>query len=100
MSVIKGYIAADARKLPYRDGAVDFVFGDPPYGKNHPGPGIEVLFGSINELKRVSKEGAILLVPVDWVKKIRATGHIVEQLTNDLSGKKSSLSVCYIHLKK
>jgi cytidylate kinase len=100
ISAIKGYIAADSRKLPFQDEAVDFVFGDPPYGKNHDGPGIGVLFGSINELKRVSKEGAILMVPMDWIKEIRAGGHEVEQLTEDLSRGKSNLPVCYIHIKK
>jgi cytidylate kinase len=98
LSPILGYIAADSRRLPLRDNSVEYVFGDPPYGKNHMGPGIGTMLGSIDELCRVASEGVIMLVPVSWLEDIRAAGITAEQLTKDLSRGQSNYPVCYIHI--
>jgi 16S rRNA G966 N2-methylase RsmD len=93
---IVGYITADARNMPYADNCVDYVFADPPYGKNKSGAGLGVLFGSIAEFNRVAREGSILMVPITWVEEIKGAGHSVKQLTRDVSGGKSGLPVCYV----
>lgn len=93
---IIGYVTADARELPYVDDSVDYVFADPPYGKNKPGAGMGVVFGSLAEFNRVAREGSILMVPTSWVDEIEGAGYSVKQLTGDVSGGKSGLPVCYV----
>lgn len=92
----RGYITADAKKLPLSDNSVDYVFADPPYGKNLDGPGIGVLFGCLNEFKRVAKEGSIFMIPIDWLADIKASGIDFKQLTRDVSGGNSKFPVCYV----
>lgn len=99
-SIVKGFITANAFGIPLKDNAVDYVFADPPYGKNLNDGGIGVLFGSIKELVRVSREGAILLVPVDWLKELRSGDIRVTQLTKDVSRGHSGFPVCYIKVEK
>jgi 16S rRNA G966 N2-methylase RsmD len=93
---IKGYVTANANKLPLKDDCIDYVVADPPYGKNCATGGIGLLLGSISEFNRVAREGSVLMVPVEWVKEIEAAGHTVTLLTKDVSRGHSKLPVCYI----
>ena len=95
-SPIQGYVTANANQLPIRDDSFDYVVADPPYGRNCATGGIGLLLGSINEFNRVATKGSILMVPVEWVKEISAAGHVVTQLTKDVSRGHSKLPVCYI----
>ncbi|HEX5447735.1 MAG TPA: hypothetical protein VFW90_00845, partial [Candidatus Saccharimonadales bacterium] len=99
-STIRGYITADARRLPFDDNSVDYIVTDPPYGKNLASAGLGVVCGSLPEFNRVAKEGSILLIPLAWVKEIKATGADVKQLTGDLSKGHSKTPVCYVLVKK
>lgn len=96
-SKVQPAVAADARYLPFEDKSVDYVVADPPYGKNCPG-GLDLLLEALPEMKRVAKEGSILLVPIDWLDELQARGQEVKQLTHDVSKGKSGLPSCYIHI--
>lgn len=101
MKKISGHVTSDARKLPMADSSVDYVFADPPYGKNlqSEAGGIGLLFGVLPELRRVSKEGAILMVPCGWLDELRGADIPFEQLTKDVSSGNSGYPVCYILIK-
>ncbi|HEU5187483.1 MAG TPA: hypothetical protein VFT87_03190 [Candidatus Saccharimonadales bacterium] len=95
-SPIKGYVTADARNLPFVDNAVDYIVGDPPYGRRHPTGGIDLLMSVLDECGRVSREGSIFLVPFEWPEQIERAGYKVERLTNEVSRGLSKHPVCYI----
>lgn len=94
----KGYVTADARRLPFTDNAIDYIVGDPPYGRRHPTGGLHLLLSVLGECNRVAREGSIFLVPADWPAQIEAAGHNVERLTNDVSRGLSTHPVCYIRI--
>ncbi len=96
---VAGHVTARGQELPFKSQSVDYIFGDPPYGKNLNEGGIGTLFGCLPEFARVAREGAILLVPVAWVKEIEASGTEVTQLTKDVSKGTSKFPVCYVLIK-
>lgn len=96
-SIIKEPIASDVRILPFEDKTIDYIVTDPPYGKNCSG-GCDLLVDSINEMRRVTREGSILLIPTDWVDKLQTSGIEVKQLTLDVSRGSSSLATCYVYI--
>lgn len=96
-STIEASRTSDARQLPFQDKSIDYIVTDPPYGKNCPG-GLDLLHSSLREMKRVTKEGSILLVPEEWVDKLKEAGHSITQLTRDVSRGTSSLPTCYIYV--
>jgi hypothetical protein len=95
-SRVAGYTTAIAQKLPFGTKCVDYIFGDPPYGKNLDDGGIGVLFGCLPEFSRVAREGSVLLIPTEWVRELRNSGQNVTQLTKDVSKGTSKLPVCYV----
>lgn len=96
-SIIKEPIASDVRILPFEDKTIDYIVTDPPYGKNCSG-GCDLLVDSINKMRRVTREGSILLIPTDWVDKLQTAGIEVKQLTLDVSRGLSSLATCYVYI--
>lgn len=95
MDSIKGYVTADARRLPFKEDGVDYVLADPPYGKNLSSGGVGLLIGSLHEFRRVAKEGVILLLPVGWINEIEQSGIEIQLLTDDVSDGNSGYPVCY-----
>jgi hypothetical protein len=93
---LKGYITADARQLPFADNAVDYIVGDPPYGRRHPTGGLELLLSMLDEFGRVSREGSVFLVPYEWPDQISEAGYKVDRLTNEVSRGLSKHPVCYV----
>lgn len=89
---------SDVRNLPFADKSIDYIVTDPPYGKNCPG-GLELLQDSLREMKRVTKEGCILLIPEKWVDQLQRAGHDITQLTRDVSRGASNLPTCYIYVR-
>lgn len=96
-STIEAPRTSDVRQLPFQDKSIDYIVTDPPYGKNCPG-GLDLLHESLREMKRVSKEGIIMLVPEEWVNELQTAGHTVTRLTRDVSRGTSSLPTCYIRV--
>lgn len=90
-------VAADVRSLPFEDKSIDYIVADPPYGKNCPG-GLDLLQDALSEMKRVTREGNILLIPTEWLEALQASGHELEQLTRDVSRGKSGLPTCYVYI--
>jgi 16S rRNA G966 N2-methylase RsmD len=98
-SPISQRLTADSRNMDHlKDNAVDYVVTDPPYGKNYSEGSLGLLLGSIPEFDRVSREGSILMVPVEWTRQIRDAGFNITLLTGDVSRGHSKLPVCYIHV--
>lgn len=99
-SIVKGLESADAHKLPLKDNSVDYVCTDPPYDKNCPG-GLGVTFGTLDESLRVAKRGAVMMVPLDWVKQLKAHGgYEIKTLTGDISRGNSGFPICYVKITK
>src|SRR5690606_9873798 len=96
-SAIEPPSTSDVRELPFEDTSIDYIVTDPPYGKNCPG-GLDLLHSALREMKRVTKEGSILLIPEEWIRPIQQAGHTVTQLTRDVSRGTSSLPTCYIYV--
>lgn len=96
-STVEAPRTSDVRELPFEDKSVDYIVTDPPYGKNCPG-GLDLLHSALREMKRVTKEGSILLIPEEWVEPLQREGHAITQLTRDVSRGTSSLPTCYIYV--
>jgi len=58
--------------------------------------GRDLLVDVMEECMRVSREGGIFLVPLDWPEQIAKGGYAVKQLTNEVSRGLSDNPVCYI----
>ncbi len=96
-SAIETPITSDVHQLPFQDKTIDYIVADPPYGRNCPG-GLNLLHTSLREMKRVTREGSILLVPEQWVEELDSAGHDVARLTRDVSRGMSSLPTCYVYV--
>lgn len=94
--VVESRFQSDARKLPLRDGEVDYIVTDPPYGKNHNSGGLGLLIGCLPEFQRVTRSGSVLLLPTAWPREIQEAGYPVVQLSRDVSKGVSNYPVCYI----
>lgn len=99
-SPVLGHVTADAKALPLKDEAVDIVFSDPPYGKNLNDGSLEFMIECLPELMRVSKEGAILMIPMKWLNGLQESQVPFRQLTQDVSHGVSHFPVCYIKIDK
>lgn len=96
-SLIDTPMPSDVRSLPFDDKSIDYIVTDPPYGRNCKG-GCELLVESLGEMKRVAKEGCILLIPTDWVEQLEKKEPNIERLTHDVSRGSSSLATSYIFI--
>jgi len=99
LNVADGYVTSDARALPFADDSVDYIFTDPPYGKNLNHAGIGTFYGSISEMNRVSRIGSMVLIPVSWLSELDEAGIVYTQLTKDVSKGTSNFPVCYVMLE-
>lgn len=97
---IMGYVASDARELPYPDNTFDYIAGDPPYGKNLKEGDLELFLTMLPELNRVSKFGGIYLFPKNWLPNLDEKGVVYETLYDDLSNRQSNLPVSVILISK
>lgn len=95
---MKGFVTADAMRLPLRDRAVDIIVGDPPYGVNCTQGSAHTLTLALPELLRVSREGVLTMIPLSWVPTLERSPYTVKKLTNDLSLGSSNLPTCYVHI--
>lgn len=96
---IKGFVTADAMRLPMTDNAVDMIVGDPPYGVNCAQGSEHTLVLALPELLRVSREGILSMVPSAWVPALERSNYTVQRLTDDLSLGTSNLPTCYVHIR-
>ncbi|PID31715.1 hypothetical protein CR970_04355 [Candidatus Saccharibacteria bacterium] len=98
---LEPYQNANARHLPLEDGAVDYIVSDPPYAKNLPDGGLDLLFDVLPEFARVSKHGSILLVPVAWLDDLeQKQPYKITHLTQDVSRGGSNFPTCYVHISR
>ena len=59
-----------------------------------------MLMGCLPELMRVSKEGAVMMIPQSWLGDMEAARVPFRQLTKDVSHSASKFPVCYIQIEK
>lgn len=97
---IKGYATADASQIPFADHSVDLVVCDPPYGKTLKEGGVSFLMGFLPEMFRVSREGAVLMVPTPWLAELNERNVQYTDFTGDPSYGESGYPICYIYLPK
>lgn len=77
--------------LPFKNNAFDWVFTDPPYGRALGQVGVERFLHYLPEILRVSRNGALLLIPECWLAIIDETGtYAVENLTGTLAHKRTT----------
>jgi tRNA G10 N-methylase Trm11 len=97
---ISGYEASDvSRRLPFNDNEFDWVFSDPPYGKSMKTKGCDGLIEYLPEILRVSRNGALLIIPEDWLTVISASGNYkAENLTGTLAHQKTNFKTTLAHV--
>jgi hypothetical protein len=99
-SVISGHIAKDvSQQLPFNTHEFDWVFSDPPYGRSLESKGFEGLLEYLPETLRVSRFGALLLLPESWLPDIvNRTNYKVEDLTGTLAHKHTTFKTVLAHV--
>ncbi|NCN03769.1 MAG: hypothetical protein GW942_01690 [Candidatus Pacebacteria bacterium] len=97
---IVGYASENAETLAlHGDNSFDIVFTDPPYNKNLPSEGVLGLIKYLSEIQRVSKNGAILLIPQSWLKMLKSSNKFrVEDLTGNVANENSNLKTVFTHV--
>ncbi len=99
-NLVTGYACEDAGgRLSHDTGSFDLIFTDPPYNKNLSHSGMEGLIASLPELLRISREGAILMIPESWLSDLEKLGsYKVENLSGGLVHKKTTFRTILIHV--
>lgn len=97
---IKGYVTADAGRIPFADYSFDLVVCDPPYGKTLPEGGVKFVMGFLPEIFRVCREGVVFMVPTKWLPEFDEIGVNYTDFTGDPSYGESGYPICYIYLPK
>lgn len=97
---IKGYVTADAGRIPFADKSLDLVVCDPPYGKTLPEGGVKFVMQFLPEIFRVCREGVVFMVPTKWLPEFDETGVNYTDFTGDPSYGESGYPICYIYLPK
>lgn len=97
---ISGYEVSDVgQRLPFNDKEFDWVFSDPPYGKSMKTKGCDGLLEYLSEILRVSRNGALFLIPEHWLPQIVENGmYKAENLTGTLAHQKTNFKTTLAHV--
>ena len=90
----------DAQKMPFENRQFDLVVSDPPYGDNLKDGGIEFFIETLPEILRVTKEGAILIIPKKWIPILLEQKMRFDLLVEDMSGGNSKKPTVMIFAPK
>lgn len=85
--------------LDFGRGSFDYVFTDPPYAKNLEEGGCNDFIKHVPEVLRVTTEGALVVMPEEWVPIIKSSGTCkIETISNPLVHKDTTFRTTLTHL--
>lgn len=98
--IMKQYKYSDAKELPYKNKAFDWVVSYPPFGIKYRLGGVDYLLKYLPELLRVSSRGVFFPALLTWKNSIKQKYPYCRDLTGDTTKGKSKYPLCFILIRR